>query len=154
MFLLGGESLSLQTLQRKFKNNLQLFRFSPNVVVREVPLSLAGLWGQLNIPMQSPTPKRHRSHRKPWNSIPAIQLGLSTLPLPSGFPCTPSSISPGSLAELLQSQLTIPATRAPSLSAGSSGNAQFMFHTGICTKSLLGQWQCSNEPINKPEQLL
>lgn len=115
------ESLSLQALQRKFKNNLKLFRFAPNVVVSEVPLSLAGLKGetpsppssasQCNLPPQKdgdPTGNRGTAF------LPASQ-GSARCLCPLDFPALSSSISPGSLSELLQSQPSMPATRAHSL---------------------------------------
>lgn len=106
MFLLGGESLSLQALQRKFKNNLKLFRFLPNVVVREVPLSLAGLQGET-----------HRPPAQPLNAISHpknTQIPQETVEQHS---CQPARAQHTAPALWLSLPSSIPSPQAPCLSS-------------------------------------
>lgn len=109
MFLLGEESLSLQTLQRKFKNNLKLFRFPPNVAVREVPLSLAGPTAQslhaISYPKKTQIPQKTMEQHS-W------QPGRAQHPASALWLSLHSQLHLSSLSELLQSQPSIPALPA------------------------------------------
>lgn len=100
------ESLSLQALQRKFKNNLKLFRFAPNVVVSEVPLSLAGLKGET--PRPPAQPLNAISHPKKME-IPQETVGQHS--------CQPARAQHAASALWISLHSPVPSPQAPCLSS-------------------------------------